>query len=203
MNPRIVLIDHFDSFVHTIAYYVGGDALKAKVVRSTEATPDLVRALQPDALILGPGPGTPSQSSYIPLLQDLMGELPILGICLGHQAIAEAFGTDVIRAKQAVHGRTSTVTHDGGGAFQNLPPRLNVTRYHSLVIDEATLPACFEVSARSVDDEEVMGMRHKQLPIESVQFHPESIGTDFGRKMMMNFIIEYIGEDVEHVVAAG
>lgn len=194
MKRNVVIIDHYDSFVHTIAYYVREFDFNPIVVRSTDADPVRLRELEPSALVLGPGPGSPAQTPYGSLIRTFGGDIPILGVCLGHQAIAAAYGGEVVRATEPIHGRTSTVFHLGGGVFHDLPNNLSATRYHSLVVEESSLPACLQVTARSVEDGSIMALRHRDIPIESVQFHPESIGTENGTAIMGNFLFEHVKE---------
>lgn len=185
---KVVLIDAFDSFVWIIAQYVEELGATTVVLRSHPENVRRVTELAPDALLLGPGPGTPSQSGHVDLVHAFAGRLPILGVCLGHQAIAEAYGAIVRPAQRLMHGKSSQVEHDGRGVFAGVPPRPTVARYHSLVVDERSVPPALEVSARSTDDGYVMGLRHRSLPVESVQFHPESIATTGGNVYLRNFL---------------
>lgn len=189
---KAFLVDAYDSFVYIIYQYLRQLGLEAKVVRNDQVTPAEIEAFGPDMLVLGPGPGHPAEAHYVPLVQRYGGKLPILGVCLGHQAIGLAFGGKVSRASHLMHGKTSLLRHDGRGVFAGRPQPLRATRYHSLIVEEEGLPAEFEISARAEDDGYVMGMRHRQLPIESVQFHPESIYTEDGLKLFQNFIDTHV-----------
>jgi anthranilate synthase/aminodeoxychorismate synthase-like glutamine amidotransferase len=180
----ILLIDNYDSFVFNLARYFERLGHATHVVRNTAIDVARVRAARPDLLVLSPGPCTPRQAGCsLEVVRRLHGEVPILGVCLGHQTIAEALGGRVVRAPEPVHGRTSLVHHDQRGVFAELPTPIIACRYHSLVVDEASLPACLEVSART-DDGVVMGLRHRGLPVIGLQFHPESILTDLGYPLL-------------------
>ena len=184
----ILLIDNYDSFVYNLARYFECLGQVTYVVRNTAIDVAGVRALEPEAVVISPGPCTPSQAGCsLEVVRRLHGELPILGVCLGHQAIAEALGGRVVRAPEPIHGRTSSIRHDGRGVFAGLPKRIVACRYHSLVVDETTLPACLEVSART-DDGTVMALRHRTLPVVGLQFHPESILTDVGYRLLASFL---------------
>ena len=189
---KAVLIDAYDSFVYIIEQYLAELGAEPTVVRSAAENADLVRELQPDVLVLGPGPGHPLASGHVELVREFAGQVPILGVCLGHQAIGCAYGATVSPAAHIMHGKTSTIDHDGRGVFAAAPADQLVTRYHSLVVEDATLPAELEVSARSRDDGYVMGLRHRDLPIESVQFHPESITTADGIDLFRSFLHTYV-----------
>jgi anthranilate synthase component II len=183
----ILLIDNYDSFVHNLARYLVQLGQTTRVVRNDAITLDEVRQMHPDALVLSPGPCTPSEAGIsIELVRQLHATVPILGVCLGHQAIAVAFGGQVIRG-QPMHGRTSQVFHDGSGVFAHLPQPLTACRYHSLVVDQAALPDCLEVTARTADGT-VMALRHRQYPTVGVQFHPESILTVGGYPLLAQFL---------------
>ncbi|MCX4904518.1 aminodeoxychorismate/anthranilate synthase component II [Streptomyces sp. NBC_00878] len=184
---NVLIIDAYDSFVYIIDRYVRSLGVDSQVVRSGTRTLDELAAGQPDAVILGPGPGHPAASGHVELVGRFAGEVPLLGVCLGHQAIALAYGGRIAVADHLMHGRTSTVDHDGAGIFVGAPQSMTVTRYHSLVVSEP-LPAELEVTARSLDDGYVMGLRHRTLPVESVQFHPESITTSGGLDLFSNFL---------------
>ena len=184
----ILLIDNYDSFVFNLARYFHRLGHETHVVRNTAIDVAAVRSLRPDALVLSPGPCTPREAGCsIELVRDLHTELPILGVCLGHQTIAEALGARVILAPEPVHGRTSSIRHDGRGVFTGLPNPIVGCRYHSLVVDEQSLPDCLEVSART-DDGTVMALRHRLLPVVGLQFHPESILTDTGYPLLAGFL---------------
>ncbi|MCL1623215.1 aminodeoxychorismate/anthranilate synthase component II [Moraxella sp. Tifton1] len=189
----ILMIDNYCSFTYNIVQYFGELQQNIKVLRNNETTLDNIVELSPKAIILGPGPCSPTEAGVtLPILHDLAGRIPILGVCLGHQAIGQAFGGQVIRASEVMHGRLSPIHHYGVGVFEDLPKPFNATRYHSLVIDKATLPDCLEVTAwtESADGSmgEIMGVRHKTLAIEGVQFHPESILSEHGYQIFNNFL---------------
>jgi para-aminobenzoate synthetase component 2 len=185
---RILMVDNYDSFTYNLVQYLG--ELGAEVIVKRNDAIDLagVRALQPDAIVISPGPGTPADAGIsIELLQALGGEIPMLGVCLGLQCIGQAFGGKVIRADRLMHGKTSPVIHDGKTIFKGLPRPFDGMRYHSLVVGAGSIPDCLEISARTAEGE-VMGLRHKAQPIEGVQFHPESIGTPNGKDLLRNFL---------------
>ncbi len=190
----LVIIDNYDSFTYNIVQTVAANALKEgrtediRVFRNDKITVQEIEALQPDRLLISPGPCTPGEAGIsIEAIQYFAGKLPILGVCLGHQAIGEAFGGTVIRASRIMHGKTSPMEHDGRGVFTGLPHPFDGMRYHSLVVQESDFPECLEVTCRS-DQNELMGLRHKKLPIEGVQFHPESIMTPAGITLLKNFL---------------
>jgi anthranilate synthase component 2 len=183
----IVLLDHDDSFVHTLARYVAELGLEPVVVSARRCSAADIVAMQPGRVILSPGPGTPDRCLVALDLLALAPTLPVLGVCLGHQCIATAFGARVQRAGAPLHGAASRVTHDGQGVFAGLPSPLNAARYHSLAVDRASLPDDLILTA-TADDHEVMGIRHRSRPVEGVQFHPESVLTEFGHSMIGNFL---------------
>jgi anthranilate synthase/aminodeoxychorismate synthase-like glutamine amidotransferase len=184
----ILMIDNFDSFTYNLVQYLGELGAKVEVFRNDQISVAQVQALAPTHIVLSPGPCTPNEAGVtLPLLEGLAGKLPILGVCLGHQAIGQAFGGAVVRAGQVMHGKVSRIRHDGKGVFTGIPDDFVATRYHSLVVEPATLPACLEVTARS-EDGEIMGLRHRSLPVEGVQFHPEALLTEHGHRMLQNFI---------------
>ena len=184
----ILLIDNYDSFVFNLARYFERLGQQVCVVRNTAIDVAGVRAARPDVLVLSPGPCTPREAGCsLDVVRQLHAELPILGVCLGHQTIAEALGGRVVRADEPVHGRTSPIRHDGRGVFAGIPNPITGCRYHSLVVEEASLPQCLEVSART-DDGTVMALRHRQLPVVGLQFHPESILTETGYPLLAGFL---------------
>jgi len=185
---NVLVIDAFDSFVYILRQYLMSAGTAPTVVRSNELRREDVRRMRPDAVLLGPGPGHPSESGHVEILREFAGEVPILGVCLGHQAIGLAYGATVVPAEHLMHGKTSRIRHDGRGLFTGMRPDFLATRYHSLVVVEDTVPESLEITARSRDDSYVMGLRHRRLPIESVQFHPESICTEDGMRMITNFV---------------
>ena len=185
----ILLIDNYDSFTFNLVHYFGELGAEVKVVRNDALDVQQAMALRPDAIVLSPGPCDPDQAGIcLPLtLAAAEARLPLLGVCLGHQTIGQAFGGKVVRAPQIVHGKTDLMHHQGKGVFAGLPNPLRATRYHSLVVDRASLPDCLEITAETGDGL-IMGLRHRELPIEGVQFHPESIASDHGHDMLRNFL---------------
>ncbi len=184
----IVVIDNYDSFTYNIVQTLGGMGAELKVFRNDEVELSFIEALNPDRLLISPGPCTPSQAGIsIAAIRHFAGRIPVLGVCLGHQSLGEAFGGRTVRAGRLMHGKTSPIHHDGRGVFTGLPNPFEAMRYHSLVVSEEGLPDCLEVSARS-DQGELMGLRHKSLAVEGVQFHPESIMTPAGLALLKNFI---------------
>ncbi|WP_024460965.1 aminodeoxychorismate/anthranilate synthase component II [Marinimicrobium sp. LS-A18] len=189
----ILMIDNYDSFTYNVVQYLAELGADVKVVRNDEITVEEVEALAPEKIVISPGPCTPNEAGVsLAVIKAFAGKVPLLGICLGHQAIGQAFGGDVIRAPQVMHGKTSPVFHADKGVFRGLNNPLQATRYHSLVIDRNTLPECLEVTAWTQDDQgqpaEIMGVRHKTLAVEGVQFHPESILTEQGHELLNNFL---------------
>jgi anthranilate synthase component II len=189
----IVMIDNYDSFTYNLVQYLGELGAEVRVHRNDQISVDEVAALKPSHIVLSPGPCTPNEAGIcLDLIDRLKGRFPILGVCLGHQAMGQAFGGKVVRARQVMHGKTSLIHHQAKGVFSGLPSPFTATRYHSLIVERASLPAEFEVTAwtrhedGSVD--EIMGLRHKTLPVEGVQFHPESILTEHGHDMLKNFL---------------
>jgi anthranilate synthase/aminodeoxychorismate synthase-like glutamine amidotransferase len=182
----LLVIDNYDSFVFNLARYLVELGCETQVVRNDAIGVDDVRELKPQAIVLSPGPGTPTDAG-VELVRELAGEIPMLGICLGHQAIAAAFGADIVRATEPVHGRTSDVHHDGTGLFAGLADPLTATRYHSLIVERTTLPHELQVTAHT-DDGLVMAFIHRTLPIYGVQFHPESVLTRSGPSLLANFV---------------
>ena len=185
----LIMIDNYDSFTYNLVQYFGELGEDVRTFRNDEITLDAIAALKPDRMCISPGPCTPHEAGVsVPLLQRFAGQLPILGVCLGHQSIGAAFGGKVVRAQEVMHGKTSLIQHTGAGVFQDLPSPYTVTRYHSLAIERASLPACLEVTAWT-DDGEIMGVRHREFAIEGVQFHPESILSEHGHALLRNFLI--------------
>lgn len=186
----IVLIDNYDSFTYNIVQTIGGFGEDVTVFRNDQVDIQTIELLRPDRLLISPGPCTPEKAGIsIEAIHYFAGKIPILGVCLGHQAIGQAFGGKVIRAGRIMHGKTSPVTHDGKGVFTNLPSPFDAMRYHSLVVEDLSLPDCLEITART-DQGELMGLRHKTLAIEGVQFHPESIMTPDGVQLLKNFVAD-------------
>lgn len=184
----LLMIDNYDSFTYNIVQYFGELGEEVRTVRNDEITLEQIAAINPDRICISPGPKAPKDAGIsLDILREFKGKLPILGVCLGHQAIGEAFGGNVIRAKQVMHGKTSTIAHTGEGVFKDLPSPFTVIRYHSLAIERASLPSCLEVTAWT-DDGEIMGVRHKDYDIEGVQFHPESILSEHGHALFKNFL---------------
>ena len=184
----LLMIDNYDSFTYNLVQYFGELGQDVKVVRNDEIALDEVSALKPERIVVSPGPCTPNEAGIsVPLIKAFAGKIPILGVCLGHQSIGQAFGGQIIRAQQLMHGKTSMIHHLDSGVFAGLPNPLRATRYHSLVIARETLPDCLQITAWT-DDGEIMGVRHKTLAIEGVQFHPESILTEYGHDLLANFL---------------
>jgi anthranilate synthase component 2 len=184
----LLMIDNYDSFTYNIVQYFGELGEDVRTVRNDEITLEQIAAMNPDRICISPGPKSPKDAGVsVDVLKEFKGKLPILGVCLGHQAIGEAFGGRIIRAKQVMHGKTSKIAHTGEGVFKGLPSPFTVIRYHSLAIERASLPSCLEVTAWT-DDGEIMGVRHKEFDIEGVQFHPESILSEHGHAMLKNFL---------------
>jgi len=186
----ILIIDNYDSFTYNLVHIVAEYSDDYKVVRNDALTVEEVRELNPDKILISPGPGRPADAGITePLIKELGAEIPILGVCLGHQAIGEVFGGQVIHAPKLMHGKTSQISHDGESVFQNIPNNFTATRYHSLVLDPNQIPKELVVSARS-DDDVIMGLRHREYPIEGIQFHPESILTKEGPGLIKNWILQ-------------
>ena len=184
----LLMLDNYDSFTYNLVQYLGELGQEVKVYRNDEITVEAVEKLKPAQIVISPGPCTPNEAGIsVPLIKALAGKVPILGVCLGHQAIGQAFGGRIVHAKQVMHGKTSPIRHDSRGVFRGLPGGYTATRYHSLVIEKASLPAELEVSAWT-DDGEIMGVRHRELAVEGVQFHPESILTEHGHALLKNFL---------------
>lgn len=184
----ILLIDNYDSFTFNVYQYLGVLGAKVKVVRNDAHTVEQIQKMKPEAIVISPGPGHPGEAGVtLDVIQNLSPKIPTLGICLGHQAIGQAFGGKVVRAEKLMHGKCSEVFHKKGGIFKGLASPVNVTRYHSLVVERKGLPKCFEITAET-KDKVIMGLKHKRFPIEGVQFHPESYMTDEGLTMLKNFL---------------
>ena len=187
MTSRVLIIDNYDSFVYILAQYLGELGHNPIVFRNDKLTTDGVSDLNPDTILISPGPGTPDDSGIsMELIEEFKEKIPIFGVCLGLQCIGEFFGGNVIRAPAVMHGKTSLIKHDGKGVFKSLPNPFEATRYHSLIVDRGTLPDDLEVTAET-DDGLIMGLRHKIFPVEGVQFHPESILTNVGYSLLENF----------------
>jgi anthranilate synthase component II len=189
---KLLMIDNYDSFTYNIVQYFGELGAQVTVVRNDEMSLDAVIALVAEQgmerVVISPGPSSPKEAGIsVPAIQHFAGKLPVLGVCLGHQSIGAAFGGDIIRAGQQMHGKTSVISTDQQGVFADLPAQFTVNRYHSLVIDKTTIPDCLEITATS-EDGEIQGVRHKTLAVEGVQFHPESILTEHGHAMLKNFL---------------
>ncbi|MBW1980954.1 MAG: aminodeoxychorismate/anthranilate synthase component II [Deltaproteobacteria bacterium] len=184
----ILMIDNYDSFTYNLVQYFGLLGVEVQVHRNDQVTIKDVEILRPKRLVISPGPGTPETAGIIvPLIKRFYQDMPILGVCLGHQALGVAFGGEVVHAARLMHGKTSEIRHDGQGVFRNLPDPFTATRYHSLAIHRPSLPDCLEISAES-EDGEVMAVRHRQYPVEGIQFHPESILTEQGMNILRNFL---------------
>jgi anthranilate synthase component II len=184
----ILMIDNYDSFTYNLVQYLGELGAEVAVFRNDEISIEKAEAMRPSHIVLSPGPCTPNEAGVtLPLLQRLAGKAPILGVCLGHQAIGQAFGGKVVRAKQVMHGKVSRIQHDRKGVFSEIPDAFVATRYHSLVVQRESLPECLEITAQA-EDGEIMGLRHRSLPVEGVQFHPEALLTEHGHKMLQNFL---------------
>jgi anthranilate synthase component 2 len=184
----LLMLDNYDSFTYNLVQYLGELGADVQVHRNDAITVDDVEALAPSHIVVSPGPCTPTEAGIsVPLIQRFAGRIPMLGVCLGHQAIGQAFGGRIVRAQRVMHGKLSPVTHDGRGVFAGLPSPFAVTRYHSLAIERASVPAVLEVTA-TADDGEIMGVRHRQLAVEGVQFHPEAILTEHGMRLLANFL---------------
>ncbi len=184
----LLMIDNYDSFTYNLVQYLGELGADVRVARNDAITLDEIEALAPDGVVISPGPCTPNEAGIsVPLIRRFAGEIPILGVCLGHQAIGQAFGGRIVRSERVMHGKLSSITHDGEGVFAGLPSPFHATRYHSLAIERATLPSMLAVTA-TADDGEIMGVRHREFAIEGVQFHPEAILTEHGKRLLDNFL---------------
>lgn len=190
MNDKqtILVIDNYDSFTYNLVQYLGEMGHDLRVYRNDKITTDEIAAMNPDKILVSPGPCDPELAGVsIETIQRFAGEIPILGVCLGHQSIGRAFGGNIVRAGRLMHGKTSPILHDGKGVFEGMPHPFRAIRYHSLLVDRETLPDCLEITAETAEGE-IMGLRHKTLPIEGVQFHPESVMTEEGRRLLRNFL---------------
>ena len=189
----LLVLDNYDSFTYNLVQYAGELGADPVVYRNDALTVEQALGLAPDGIVVSPGPGTPREAGIsVPVIRAAAGRVPVLGVCLGHQAIGEAFGGQVVRAGRLMHGKTTAVVHDGQDLFEGVPSPVTVMRYHSLVVSPAGFPDALEVTAWSSDraaGEEIMGLRHRDLPVWGVQFHPESIGTDHGKTMLRNFLL--------------
>jgi anthranilate synthase component II len=184
----IAMIDNYDSFTYNLVQYLGELGAEVRVFRNDEVSPEEVLALDPTHIVLSPGPGTPDDAGItLALIAQAAGRVPVLGVCLGHQAIGQAFGARIVRARQVMHGKVSSVQHDRGGVFREIESPFAATRYHSLAVERATLPDCLAVTAQTQDGE-IMGLRHRAAAVEGVQFHPEALLTQHGHKMLQNFL---------------
>ena len=184
----VLMIDNYDSFTFNLVQYLAELGQEVRVFRNDEISVAQAEALVPQAIVVSPGPSAPEHAGIsIELIQRLAGRIPILGVCLGHQAIGQAFGGKVVRAQRVMHGKTSRIRHDGAGVFSGIEKDFVATRYHSLAVERASLPECLQISAES-DDGEIMGLRHRTLAVEGVQFHPEALLTEHGHQMLQNFI---------------
>lgn len=189
----LLMIDNYDSFTYNLVQYLGELGEDVRVHRNDEITLEQITAMQPEKIVISPGPCTPNEAGIsVPLINAFAGKIPLLGVCLGHQSIGQAFGGNIIKAKTLMHGKTSLIHHHNVGVFKDLPNPYTATRYHSLVIERATLPDCLEITAWTQDENgefgEIMGVRHKTLAVEGVQFHPESILTEHGHALLNNFL---------------
>ena len=184
----LLMIDNYDSFTYNLVQYLGELGERVTVYRNDQITLNDVDALAPSHVVISPGPCTPNEAGIsVDLVREYGASIPILGVCLGHQSIAQAYGGNIVRAPTLMHGKTSMIEHEGEGIFNELPSPFQATRYHSLVVDESTLPDCFVVTARA-DDGQIMGIAHREDPVVGVQFHPESILTQYGHKLLHNFL---------------
>ncbi len=184
----LLMIDNYDSFTYNLVQYFGELGEDIRVFRNNRITLEEIEQMRPDRIVISPGPGTPKDAGIsVAVIKHFAGRIPILGVCLGHQSMGAAYGGNIIRAPKLMHGKTSVIHHDGKTIFRGLPDPFEATRYHSLIIDKETLPACFEITART-DDDEIMGIRHHDVLMEGVQFHPESILTAVGKDLLRNFL---------------
>ncbi|MEW6353749.1 MAG: aminodeoxychorismate/anthranilate synthase component II [Pseudomonadota bacterium] len=197
----LLMIDNYDSFTYNLVQYLGELGADVRVHRNDQISVEDIARLKPERIVISPGPCTPNEAGVsLAVLQHLAGSAPILGVCLGHQSIGQAFGGKVVHAREIMHGKTSLIHHTGQGVFKGLPNPFEATRYHSLVIEKASLPDCLEITAWTENEkgemDEIMGVRHKTLPVEGVQFHPESILTQYGHELLKNFLTTGNGRTV-------
>jgi anthranilate synthase component 2 len=186
----LLMIDNYDSFTYNLVQYFGELGEDVKVVRNDEMTVEQIAAMNPQRIVVSPGPCTPNEAGVsVSVIRHFAGKIPLLGVCLGHQSIGQAFGARIVHARQLMHGKVSQIRHENAGVFRKLPNPLTATRYHSLVIDRESLPDCLEVTGWT-DDGEIMGVRHRELAVEGVQFHPESVLTEHGHELLANFLGE-------------
>ncbi len=185
----LLMIDNYDSFTYNLVQYFGELGETVRVYRNDEISLAKIEVMAPERIVISPGPCTPNEAGIsMALVERFAGRIPILGVCLGHQSIGQVFGGRIVRAKRVMHGKNSTVRHSGRGVFHGLPREFSATRYHSLVIERGSLPACLEITAESTDDGEIMGVRHRELSVQGVQFHPEAILTEQGKALLENFL---------------
>jgi anthranilate synthase component II len=185
----VVVVDNYDSFTYNLVQYLGELGAEVRVMRNDAVTVEMIRAARPDHIVISPGPGRPENAGVtMDVIREMGRETPILGVCLGHQAIGAAFGGSVIRAAVPMHGKTSTIEHDGRGIFTGITEPFLASRYHSLIVSDEGLPAALEVTARTKEDRTIMGLRHRTWPVHGVQFHPESILTGEGHRLLRNFL---------------
>lgn len=184
----ILMIDNYDSFTYNLVQFLGEMGEELQVFRNDKITIDQIAEMNPDHIVVSPGPCSPNEAGIsLQVIEHFSGKIPILGVCLGHQSLAQAFGGKVIRSERLMHGKTSPVFHDGRSIFAGIPSPFTATRYHSLIVEKESLPDCLEISAWT-EEGEIMGIRHKEMQVEGVQFHPESIITDYGKELLRNFI---------------
>jgi anthranilate synthase component 2 len=185
----LLMLDNYDSFTYNLVQYFAELGQDVKVFRNDKISVTEIDEMKPDYIVISPGPCTPNEAGIsLEIVHSFQGKIPLLGVCLGHQSIAQAFGGNIIHAKKIMHGKTSKIGHDNQGVFANLSNPFTATRYHSLVVERESCPECFDITAWSTDDNEIMGIKHKTLPIEGVQFHPESILTEHGHDLLKNFL---------------
>jgi len=188
VKTRVVVVDNYDSFTYNLVQYLQSLGADCNVYLNDRTTPEAIAAEAPQGILISPGPGTPDDAGVtLSVLRDLAGRIPILGVCLGHQAIGQTYGGKVVRAERLMHGKTSPIEHDGRTLFVGLPTPFEATRYHSLIVAPESVPDCLEISARTAEGE-IMGLRHKSLPVEGVQFHPESVLTEHGLPLLENWL---------------